>query len=77
MTLCVRCGGSGKYLGNGMMMADCNLCDDDSQPSELITPKIDRKSKSYQNAIKDIMKLNPTISRPDAVKIFDKAYDKA
>jgi len=78
MSLCIRCGGSGKYLGNGMMMTDCNLCDDVNEPIEVPSvAKIDRKSKSYQKAIKDIMALNPTITRPEAVKMFDKAYDKA
>jgi hypothetical protein len=77
MSLCIRCNGTGRYLGNGMMMTDCALCDEDNvseQPT--ITPKIDRKSKSYQSAIKDIMALNPTITRQEAVKMFDKAYHK-
>ncbi len=74
MGLCIRCNGSGKYLGNGMMMTDCTLCDDDVEVVE--TPKVDRKSKSYRAAIKDIMSLNPTISREDAVKMFDNAYEK-
>lgn len=74
--LCHRCGGTGKYLGNGMMMTNCTLCDDDGKPLKVSQPKIDRKSSSYQNAIKDIMAINPTISRAEAVKMFDKAYDK-
>lgn len=73
--LCHRCGGTGKYLGNGMMMTDCTLCDDGKVIAKT-SPKIDRKSKSYQTAIKDIMAINPTISRAEAVKMFDKAYDK-
>ena len=77
MSLCIRCGGTGKYLGNGMMMTDCTLCDEDNEVVKpQTTPKIDRKSKSYQSAIKDIMAINPTISRAEAVKMFDKAYDK-
>lgn len=76
MSLCIRCSGSGKYLGNGMMMADCTLCDDDGNTIEVETPKIDRKSDSYKKAIKDIMLLNPSISRAEAVIMFDKAYDK-
>ena len=75
MKLCIRCGGTGRYLGNGMMMTDCKLCDEDNEPSEKVV-KIDRKSSSYQKAIKDIMAINPTISRAEAVKMFDKAYDK-
>lgn len=74
--LCYRCGGTGKYLGNGMMMTNCTLCDEDGKIIEPSAPKIDRKSKSYQTAIKDIMAINPTITRAEAVKMFDKAYDK-
>jgi hypothetical protein len=77
MALCIRCGGSGKYFGNGMIMTDCNLCDEDGpieQKKEL--PKIDRKSKSYKTAIKDIMALNPTITKQEAVNMFDEAYSK-
>ncbi len=79
--LCIKCGGTGRYLGNGMMMADCNVCDgDDSEPKAVkgkdVLPPIDRKSKSYQKAIKDIMAVNPSISRPEAIKMFDEAYNK-
>lgn len=77
--LCVRCGGSGLYLGNGMMITACELCDDTTE-DEIKMPisldKLDRKSKVYKKAIKDIMAINPTISRAEAVKMFDKAYDK-
>lgn len=78
MSLCYRCGGSGKYMGNGMMLADCTLCDDvdSGEAPTLETPKVDRKSKSYQKAIKDIMELNPDITRDAAVKMFDDAYIK-
>ena len=75
MKLCIRCGGTGRYLGNGMMMTDCKLCDDKGEAAPSVE-KIDRKSGSYQKAIKDIMAINPTISRAEAVKMFDKAYDK-
>jgi hypothetical protein len=64
-------------MGNGMMLADCTLCDDSgviSDPATIDTPKIDRKSKSYHKAINEIMNLNPEISRFEAVKMFDKAY---
>lgn len=73
--LCYRCGGTGRYLGNGMMMTDCTLCED-GKVIEKSDPKVDRKSKSYQTAIKEIMAINPEITRAEAVKMFDKAYDK-
>ncbi len=76
---CTRCSGTGKYLGNGMMIADCDLCDDGEIIERDISPatKVDRKSKSYKTAIKEIMALNPEISRSEATEMFDKAYDKA
>ena len=77
MKLCVRCSGTGKYFGNGMMMADCELCNGDELMQEQNTAKlkIDRKSKSYQTAIKDIMTSNPALTRKEAVKLFDEAYN--
>lgn len=82
--LCYRCGGSGRYMGNGMMMTDCDLCDDSGTPIKDDKPKekaslamVNRKGKSYQAAIKDIMSLNPDISRTEAAKMFDEAFDKA
>jgi hypothetical protein len=78
--LCYRCGGTGKYLGNGMMMSDCRICDDDGQIKALKQDsahvKIDRRSQSYKDSIKEIMQLNPDISRAEAVAMFDEAYDK-
>ena len=74
--LCYRCGGTKKYLGNGMMLTDCNVCNKKYEPIEVSISKIDRRSESYRKAIKDIMSLNPTLSRIDAVKMFDSAYDK-
>lgn len=79
--ICIRCLGEGTYLGNGMMRVDCNLCnqDDDYEP-KIKAPsldKINRNSKSYQKAIKDIMAVNPDITRKEAIKMFDEAYIKS
>jgi len=79
--ICHRCNNTGKYLGNGMMQADCTLCDDTALSASPSLPTtsatLDRRSKSYKTAIDDIMTLNPKISRADAVKMFDDAYDKS
>lgn len=74
--LCYRCQGTGQYLGNGMILTDCNLCNGDGKSVIIASPKIDRKSSSYKKAIKDIMSINPSISREEAVKMFDQEYDK-
>ncbi len=75
--VCIKCHGKGSYLGNGMITVDCNLCN--SEECEIEAPaldKINRNSKSYQKAIKDIMAINPDISRKEAIKMFDEAYVK-
>jgi hypothetical protein len=73
---CIRCYGTGTYLGLGMMMTDCELCSEPSYEEPKPLEKVDRKSKSYKAAIKDIMAINPSMSREEAVRMFDKAYDK-
>lgn len=73
--LCYRCQGSGKYLGNGMMMTKCLICEN-GHVKEESSGVIDRRSKSYITAIKDIMAINPEITREEAVKMFDKEYEK-
>jgi len=79
--LCHRCGGTGEYLGMGFMPTDCEICNNSSD--ECFKPvsappleKINRRSKEYLTAIKNIMSLNPKMSRNDAIKLFDKTYDK-
>lgn len=77
--LCCRCQGSGMYLGNGMIMTECNLCGDNAQETKISPPsldKIDRRSKSYKKTIDDLMGLNPKLSRDEAVKLFDETYEK-
>jgi hypothetical protein len=79
--LCYRCGGTGKYLGNGMIMTHCNICNEDKKVNiiakEANNVKIDKRSKSYIKAIEDIMQLNPDINRREAAKMFDEAYNKS
>lgn len=77
--VCIKCNGKGTYLGNGMMIVDCNLCDGEEPKEKIEAPtldKINRNSKSYLKAIKDIMASNPNISRKEAIKMFDEAYIK-
>ena len=80
---CYRCGGTGMYMGNGMIMTNCNQCNGNTSSStagkDKITPptldKVDRRSKSYRDTIKNIM-LASDVCHDDAVKIFDETYDK-
>ncbi|CEG60941.1 hypothetical protein [Legionella micdadei] len=80
--LCYRCKGTGKYFGNGMIQTDCDKCDgygnswSENDSDNLSHRSIDKRSKAYKDAIKDIMKLDPKISRQEAEKMFQKTYDK-
>lgn len=77
MSVCERCKGEGQYMGQGFMMTDCTLCNgDDFKIEAPALDKINRNSKSYQKAIKDIMAINPDISRKEAIQMFDEAYIK-
>lgn len=83
---CTKCNGTGQYLGNGMQMTDCSNCDGYGKlnPDKLstainVTPKVtllDKRSRHYRDAVKDIMVANPEISRDEAMELFDKAYAK-
>lgn len=77
--VCERCNGARRYLGNGFMMTDCNLCNDKQNTTLPIVPieKIDRRSKSYKIAIKEIMNLDQKITRQQAEKMFDESYAKS
>ncbi len=80
MDKCYRCNDTGTYMGNGMMMTDCELCSEivSEKPVKEVPAidKINRRSKAYQTAIKELMDINPEMSRDDAVKLFDKTYAK-
>ena len=75
--LCIRCSGTGSYLGNGMMITDCELCNAYDEPKSIVPSldKINRNSKSYQKAVKDIMDASK-VARKEAIKMFDEAYIK-
>lgn len=75
--ICYKCGGTGEYLGQGMMMATCDVCSDSHEKYKgPALENIDRKSKGYLDAIKKIMALNPKMSRTEAIKLFEKTYDE-
>jgi DnaJ-class molecular chaperone len=76
---CSRCGGTGELYGNGMVRIDCSTCDGygSYEEKEVVKPvRIDKKSKAYKDAIKEIMALNPETTREEAVKLFEETYNK-
>jgi hypothetical protein len=77
--LCVRCSGTGKYFGLGMMPSDCELCNKHPVSGPVAKPKepvfIDKRSQAYRDAIKDIMAAHPDMLREEAVKLFEKSFN--
>jgi RecJ-like exonuclease len=80
---CNRCVGTGEIMGGGMMMQDCVACDgsgkiDDSPvPDDTYVSRetIDRRSKTYKEAINGIMDLH-SCDKEEAVRIFDDEFSK-
>lgn len=70
--LCKKCYGSGRIMGNGMIYEKCN-CDqviDEKKPVA-----IDKRSKSYRDAIEKLMVTND-IDRDEAAKVFESEFNK-
>lgn len=81
---CTKCAGMGHYMGNGMILTSCHVCDgigllpeaknDDAPINVVEMTFIDKRSKAYKDSIKDMLAANPSMTRDDAVKLFDNAY---
>ena len=74
--LCIKCGGTGQYLGTGMMLIYCDCDDAVAEKKAPSLDKIDRKSAAYQKAIKNLMKTDPKLTREKAIKLFNETYNK-
>jgi DnaJ-class molecular chaperone len=74
---CPACVGSGKVMGGGMMMTECDECDGRGKIYEKSEPVIDKDSKEYKNAITNIKKLGDNISDEQADQMFEDAWKAA
>lgn len=75
---CNTCVGSGRVMGGGMMQQDCDDCDgrgkifiDDEK--EFV---IDKHSKHYKEAIKNIKNIHEGITNEKAEEIFEDELKK-
>lgn len=75
---CNTCVGSGKVMGGGMMQQDCDECDGRGKLFIDETKKfvIDKNSKHYKEAIRNIKALNKNISHEEAEDIFEEEMVK-
>ena len=73
---CSRCAGSGQYMGSGMIIMDCYCEEFDEIPVKPKQPvQIDKRSKSYREAIEKIMNTYD-VNRAEAVRVFESEFDK-
>lgn len=73
---CIPCGGSGKVMGGGMMLQDCDHC---HGAGKVIIEEIDylkKDSESYKKAKSKLKKLDKKLSDDDAEKILDDEITK-
>lgn len=83
---CATCVGTGKIVGLGMVTQHCPTCagngriiNESTMTSPVQAPKsikIDKGSKHYKVAIKNIKALNESITDEEAEAIFAKSYEK-
>ena len=79
LTRCKICIGSGKMMGGGMIMCDCDACYGTGHTTAIPEPpavKIDQNSQHYKSAIKRIKALNDKITDAEAEKMFKDEFDK-
>lgn len=79
MKRCLSCNGSGRVMGGGMMMADCDNCDGRGKiqeaDDELEYLQL-KTTDSFKNAIDKIKKIDNTLSDDQAEKIFKDELDR-
>lgn len=72
MSRCAGCADSKKVMGGGMIYIDCPLCCNDDIIEKV---KIDKRSKSYRDAVKKISTLH-NVNEDKAADIFDDEFEK-
>lgn len=74
---CTRCSGLGKYRGLGYVEVICPCTLPEKKDDKVIqaSVSIDKRVKSYKDAIKNIMAADD-IDRETAEKIFEEEFNK-
>lgn len=76
---CIPCSGSGRVMGGGMMMADCDNCDGEGK-IRVVDDEIDfltmKQTEGYQNAKKRLQSKHENLSDEEAEKLLDEAFEK-
>lgn len=76
---CMPCGGSGRVMGGGMMMMDCDNCDGYGKVT-VVDDEIDylvmKQTEGYQKAKKRLQASNENLSDEEAEQLLDEAFEK-
>ena len=77
LTRCKYCSGSGRMMGGGMLMKDCDQCNGKGkiEKVEIDLPQA-KKTDGYKNAKKRLKESNKSLSDTDAEKILDTELQK-
>lgn len=79
MMRCLPCNGSGRVMGGGMMMADCENCDGRGKIQE-VDDELDylamKQTQSYLNAKERLMSKNVNLTHEEAEELLDDAFEK-
>lgn len=77
--MCVPCSGSGRLMGGGMMMMDCDSCNGKGNMDH-VDDEIDylnmKNNESYKKAKKRLQKKHPNLSDGEAEQLLDDAFEK-
>jgi hypothetical protein len=78
LVYCNLCAGSGKVMGNGCIIIECDQCDGYGkyhEKEEVKHQEFDRENAHYKEAITRIKELNTDLSEEEAEDIFNEALD--
>lgn len=76
---CIPCYGSGKVMGGGCILVDCDHCDGAGKvqlPEDEIDYLEMKTTESYKKAIKEIKSVDGKITDQQAEEMFDKEFKK-
>jgi len=75
---CIPCGGSGRVMGGGMLMTDCDHCDGIGKVvviEDEIETLLAKNTEHYNNAKEKIKALDKSVTEEMAVEILDKEIE--
>lgn len=76
---CVPCGGSGKMMGGGMLLKDCEHCEGKGKiniDDEDLDILLGKQTEHYQKAKAELQAIAPSMNGEEVEKILDEEIKK-